>query len=470
MSLAAAVRAFQANPAGLRQAPLPPAPAVAKAARELAARPRFDAMAEMEELDRAALLGRLLQVKAQGGWSSLGPRELRLAPRVFWDQLPTGGVLGEDTALLTRYLEQVDRGRGRAALRALAREYLRRFDPGLAGKAVIGRALLARRSALATPWNEAGIAARLFDPEDGGRMLGLELFDDPRSPLEALDRYGLGGPRSGAGIVAGAFAAALGALRERLERSSDAVALERVLAWSTGEDGKLRYARHRTDLAEALLLPWTGQDPDDALRKRIEGFLLERFQDPRLSHKVWQGVDDGAKAVLLRWLAKASLEAFLRVFDKHAKPHQWPYRRAFWTAYADRGHVKNAQVVFARTLAAEARELARRTKDAALGHFAQLRQPPQPDHAVLLLEIGDLVVADWSHDGTLRIWRRHDPAAPRLDRGEYGPDELRRSPKTKSPSDYFETRHWPQGSWQQNAHGFIAKHTKIWLDFDEYMP
>lgn len=471
MSLADAVRAFQTNPAGLRPPPLPPTPAVAKAARALAKQPRFDAMAEVEEIDRAALLARLLDAKARGGWSGLTSKDLRLAPRVFWDRLPDGGTLAGDAAWLAAYLEQVDQARGRSALRALAREYLRRFEPGFPGAAAVARALLLRRAALVPPWSEAGVAARLFDPDSGGRALGRALLDDPEGPLPALDRHGLGGPWSGAGIAAAAFAAALTVAGERLARSADGTALlDRVLPWATAGGGKLRHPRRAAALAEALLLPWVDREPEPALRQRVEGFLLEHLRDPRLFHQVWQGVDEAAKAVILRWLAKASIEAFLRVFDKHAKSHQWRYRRAFWTAYTDRGYVRNARVVFARALAAEAQELARQTKDTALGHFARLRQPPKPDHAVLLLEIGDLVVADWSHDGPLRIWCRRDPAAPRLDRGEYGPEDLRHSPKLKSPDDYFETRHWPQGSWQQNTHDFIARHTRIHLSFDDYMP
>lgn len=470
MTLIDAVATFHANPASLRPAPLPPTPAVAKAARELATRARFDSLAEIEEFDRDALLAKLHQARASGDWSPISRRDLRFAPRVLWLKPSDMDALAGDTAFLRRYLEAVDRAESRSALRALAREYLRRFEPGLAGKVMIGQALLLRRPALNKPWDEAECAKRLFDAGDGGRLLGQLALDDPEGTLKVLDRHGLGGARSNAGIAASAFQAALETLRTRLERSPDQALLERILGWAVAEDGKLRYARQRQALADALLLPWVAHDPDPAMRKRIEGFLLDHFQDPRLFHNVWQGVHDEARAVILHWLAKASLETFLRVFDRHAEDHQWRYRRAFWTAYADRGYVRNAQVVFAPPIAKEAQQLARQTKDPSLGHFALLRPAPLSNHAVLLLEIGDLVVADWSHNGKLRIWRRQDPVAPHLDRREYQPDELRRLPKRTAMDDFLEVTHWPQGSWQQQAHDFIARHTRIRLHTRDFMP
>jgi hypothetical protein len=465
MTLAAVLAAFRANPATLRQAPLPRTPAVAKAARRLAE--RIERIAEVEKVDHAALLAKLRRFDAAGDWSSLTPRDLRHAPRVLWN---AERKLNVEVEFLQRYVEAIDRHGGRLPLRALAREYLRRFRPDLEGKTILGRALLARCRSLSKPWSDPACAARLFDPGDDGRSLGRLALEHPDGPIRVLEEHGLGGAKLGAGIVAAAFAAALDLVQARLERNPDLATLDRIIGWAVGEDGKLRYAGNQGKLAEALLLPWVAHDPDDEIRRLIEDFLLTHLQDPRLFSKVWQGVHDDARGVFTRWLAKASLETFLRVFDRHAKPHQWRYRRAFWTAYADRGYVRNAQVVFAPSIAGEARELARQTKDARLGRFAWLYPAPQSDHAVLLLEIGDLVVADWSHDGTLRIWQRRDEAAPHLNRGEYNPEELRRRPKLRGGDDYFETRHWPQGPWQQKAHDFIARHTRIRLLTSDFMP
>jgi EH_Signature domain len=84
------------------------------------------------------------------------------------------------------------------------------------------------------------------------------------------------------------------------------------------------------------------------------------------------------------------------------------------------------------------------------------------DQAVLLLRIGDLTIADWSHDGKLRIWRR-GTAAPELNLKSYSAPDLRLD------SD-FELVHLPPDGWQQRTEAYIRRHTGIEISETEYMP
>jgi hypothetical protein len=464
MSLDEEVLRFRQSPA-MRQQPLPPRSATAKAARHLAR--RLTRTALVDRTDYEALLARLRRVQETGDWHGLEVKDLRHAPRVLWDAPP----LAADPAFLESFLAAVGGQRGRLAKRALAREYLRRFAPDLPGLEPIGRLLRQCRQDLPRPWSEAGCAGRLFSTGDGARGLGLALLDG-REPVEAiLEAHGLDGELTGSGIKATAFAFALQMLEQRLRKAHDPALIERVMGWAQTPEGQLRYTKLRPRLAEALLRPWIEADPfDAALRRSIEVFLLRHLKDPRLHRDGWLGVDPDAQAVMLRWLARASLETFLRVFDRHAVSHQWEKRRRFWLAYANGGHVANAHVVFAPALAAEAREMARRTRDATLAHFAELDGGGfQPNHAVLLLEIGRLVIADWSHNGALRIWQRGDRSAPRLDRRRYGADELRREPLDGHGRTFLSLRHDPSGHWRQTAHDFISRHTSIRLLSRDYL-
>jgi hypothetical protein len=99
-------------------------------------------------------------------------------------------------------------------------------------------------------------------------------------------------------------------------------------------------------------------------------------------------------------------------------------------------------------------------------NFGTLRGANQ-DHAVLLLKIGGLTVADWNFDGTCRIWETGDPRAPALyghgERSPYFAPDLRSECR-------FSTRHHPQNTWQATVARHIGQHTNIWISSQAYMP
>src|SRR5262245_51157491 len=158
---------------------------------------------------------------------------------------------------------------------------------------------------------------------------------------------------------------------------------------------------------------------------------------------------------MIRWLAQATLEQFLKVVDRVAPGHQWDYRRAFWNAYIERGFVGNAWVAFGREGAQVARQLANKTSDNLMSRFATLAGA-SADQAVLLLSIGDLVIADWSHNGRLRVWQRGNTTVPEFSLKSYAAAQLR------ADSD-FDAVHLPPDGWQARTEAYIRKHTGIRL-------
>ena len=89
-----------------------------------------------------------------------------------------------------------------------------------------------------------------------------------------------------------------------------------------------------------------------------------------------------------------------------------------------------------------ARQTARETGDKTFLAFGtQLDKSHQ--HAALLVEIGDLLVVDWSHSAKYNVWRRGDPNRPVLFEKHYGYGKLYSGPIQEShvsPSTY---------SWQK---------------------
>jgi hypothetical protein len=131
-------------------------------------------------------------------------------------------------------------------------------------------------------------------------------------------------------------------------------------------------------------------------------------------------------------------------------------------AYIKKGFVGNAWVAFGTHGAQVARQLADDTDDTLMRRFATLRGAGT-DQAVLLLKIGDLVIADWSHNGRLRIWRRGNAAVPEFSLKSYLAAKLR------AGSD-FDAVHLPPDGWQARTEAYIRKHTNVRLTESEYMP
>ena len=154
------------------------------------------------------------------------------------------------------------------------------------------------------------------------------------------------------------------------------------------------FSAQRANLANALLLPFSQRDPSEDIHRRVQNYLLEILGDPRIDKAAWIGTDEAAIDVMIRWLAQATLEQFLKVVDRVAARQQWDYRRSFWGAYIERRVVTNSWVAFGSEGAQVARQLAKGTTDKMLLRFATL-DGAGANQAVLLLQIGELVVADW---------------------------------------------------------------------------
>jgi hypothetical protein len=150
---------------------------------------------------------------------------------------------------------------------------------------------------------------------------------------QELESAGLGGSLLSSGLSSTAFLNALLLVERRLSSGTGSEDVDRVIAWAMSEEGGIRYSAHRGAIANALLSPWANGDPEPTIKGVIQRFLLECLGDPRIDRGAWLAARETAREVIVRWLAQATLEQFLKVVDHVAERHQWDYRRAFWSAY-----------------------------------------------------------------------------------------------------------------------------------------
>jgi hypothetical protein len=423
---------------------------------------KYDQIGPTSKIDYEGLISELRSLYLTGRLRSLHPRQIRLAASCLFEGKT---ALADDGEFLDQFLNVVQAINSRITLKRLIHTYCLHFDAGNPGIRRVGdfirETLTFNASPVNSNWQNKFSQHNIFDASTAPDRLAELCISSP-NPRTVLEQIGLKGQLLVSGLSAAVFERALTLLRRSLEIHPQLEDVDRILTWVHAGNGSIYYSAYRGALANALLLPWSGRTPDDSIRQKTQTFLLDNFSDPRIDIGPWVGVDPVARDVMIRWLAEATLEQFLKVVDRVAERQQWNYRRAFWTAYIQRRVVSNSWVAFGTAGAQFARRLADDSADTLMRHFATLGGAGA-DQAVLLLHIGDLIIADWSHNGRLRIWRRRNPAAPQFNLHSYVASDLR------TGSD-FDTVHLPPDGWQSKAEAYIRRHTGIRLDSTDYMP
>ncbi len=448
-----------------------PPPPLAREPRMLKAREHVERKLEAlyanpPGLDIEELHSRLNAAVVSNIWDNIADREWRYVPLCLTIGSPS---LLENQKFMNFYLARLSQDPSRLALRHLIRIYLQEFNPEVFGISAIA-VFLAGRTDLEAEWAQRHREIDLFSVGKAPvRLAEMALSAD--SPVGFLSNVGFELSYESARLAGHAFINALLWLEQTLRRAPSTGPILKVMKWAMKEDRQFRYPsvpRIGTKLAETLLLPWEAHDPPEDVKYLIERFMLDNYGDLRVNRSKWIGVREEAQAVMRRWLTKMSLDWFLTVVDETTtKPevkHMWPARRKFWNAYQRRGYMQEAWVIFGRVGTDHATKVARRKpEDRALTRsFGRLQGGGiATEHAVLLMRVGDLTIADWNFNGKCHIWLAGNSKAPKLYRQEYDRFELTNN------SNFQQVHH--TGAWQSSIYDFILKYTGASMPRPDYM-
>ena len=387
--------------------------------------------------------------------------------KVAWCLWLEDRPLAHDQKVFDAYIGWLRHANRRSAYSSLISAYLREFDANDPSILRVAEELSDAVRRFDWHWQELHRSYRLFDPQEAPGRIATEVLAGDEAPSSILERVGLVGNVVTSGLGLAAFAEAL----QRFE--SDIAAsqakdkfLSRLLKWATVDEG-FSFPSIRGSVADSLLKPWKADSsvPTRKIQTRTRDFMLRHFRDPRLHSGLWNDVDESALAVMLRWLAKASLEQFLQIVDDIASPElklQWPYRRAFWEAYHRVGAIEEAWVAFADRGAQHARTAFEGNLD-----FGRLnRQGVQQTHAVLILKLANLTIAEWNENGKCHIWLPRNRTKPIL----YSPQYVRTELAEDSDNGGVIHAGSINGRWQQKVERFIRDKTGIRLSRTDYMP
>jgi hypothetical protein len=439
-------------------------PRIAAVVKELAERMGEVARSPLAELDADALRAAFQAAIRSGRWDMLSDRQWRQIPWIAFDEPEP---LANQPAFLDVLLTRFGVRKRRAECKTLATVYLKDFSPENNSIARLAKQISDCVDLWDWPWRDRHRRFALFDPQQGPKKVADFVLASDLMPSILLESVGLVGMLADSGFAGSTYICGVGEVGRQLFSAAPRQGLvARLLAWSS-VDGKLVYPQHRGPLADALLRPWVGgRSPSDDLRTEIVRFILAHFKDPRTMPGNWVLVSEDARSVMRRWLTHAALEQFVEVIDHFAVEHMWRYRRAFWMAYFEKGVIADAKVLFGPN----AKNYARAHFEAGQSFGSLDRGGIDADHSVLLLRIGNLTIADWSHNGKCHIWLEGNRRAPALwpnpPKLAYSRDELRSGSNNNGVSHMVSET----GNWQSKIAEYIYQNTNIRLTARDYMP
>ncbi|MEQ8405778.1 MAG: EH signature domain-containing protein [Oceanicaulis sp.] len=435
--------------------------------------------ARVDGVDGAALedptgfVGRLIDVwERERDFSTLKRREVRAAARHVFSHDAQGRRIADDAKRLTGLLAHPGATGSAQAIKNFATAFLAGFDNSrLEAMEILANHINSAAAERRLETVDAWIGAGLIDARKGAQKLTARVLAGGGAVAGAFEALRIPEMIRGEGLSRAAYGHACAYVRAHGAESS--LLIDTLIDWATqsgdADEGRIqaRFPDKVGETVNALLLPWRSGAPDKDVERKVRNFVIAAVGDPRFagSSAQWADVDEAARQVLTGWLTRASVVQFFDIVSQTMRmpdeKRMWRYRRKFWSAYLP--HITNAWVAFGAQGEHLARETARRTEDNSFKQFGRLHGSSQSTHAVLIITIGDLVIAEWSHSGMCRMWPRGHARAPKLYDPNYQAFALRWG-------EWWEERHHGNETygWQRKFADKIRLETGVSVSAAEY--
>ena len=406
--------------------------------------------------------------------SRIEPRDLRRLPWILY--YPPGqkrtAWLGAEPRILEAYGRWVSDGHRTRSVLALLHEFLSVYPTDLATfdalRQLLQDAVEGGHSAPPSfqKWRKRCMHWELLRKR-GDRSFVENLVSASDAVDDILDQAGLEAGLARCGFLKSGLRTYLPRAETLLNQNRlDAARLGRLLTLLECE-GNLRFDdwAMRSEVATALLRPFVERPPESTTKERLQPFFLRHFRDPRLGsgkHK-WSRVPDEIRRVVIRWLVERALEQFFLLVKETALDRHWRYREAFWRAFHREGLIDDIWFVLGRRAKVSLRKMNEKNDETETS--ADLRGA-QGDQSVLLLRMPGVTIAEWSHNGSCRMWLDGNRNTPKMYQGKvYLGDDLRRG------SDFWQRHVGSEyGRWQDEIARWLRDNTGVEIDRAAYFP
>tara|TARA_R110001583_G_scaffold178457_5_gene334366 strand:- start:59689 stop:61089 length:1401 start_codon:yes stop_codon:yes gene_type:complete len=227
-------------------------------------------------------------------------------------------------------------------------------------------------------------------------------------------------------------------------------------------DEKLRYPEFRIEIANSILTSLHNIQIQPTVKDDLKTFFLTHYGDPRVELTGWHGVSEEARRVFQSWLVEKTMEDFFGLLSHVAETQSdsdrhWRYRKRFWNAYLKKGYIEEAWVALGPRAYEQAPNYIK-----GRNNYATL-SGGDAKHSVLIMRIGELIVTEWSHSGSYRVWHS-EQLAPVFYKKHYNRDDVIAS------SDHTGSHHGnEQGGWQERLSSHIRDYTSLKVSAKDYM-
>lgn len=379
--------------------------------------------------------------------------------------------LGAQPGIVREYAEWLTNGQRAGSVRELLRQFLGVYPVGLRTFDDLRQLLRKTVEGNSSPppplkkWQQRCLDFGFLE-KDGNLSFVNKLVSGRDSVDDILSQAGLEEGLERCGFLKSGVRKFLPNVSTRLTRDGiDDTQLARMLTLLECE-GKLRFEEKsvRVELASALLGPLIDTPPPADKKDQLQSFFQRHFGDPRLpsGRDRWYGVGEEVRHVVIRWLVERALEQFFLLVKETALDRHWRYREAFWRAFHLQGMIDDIWFV----LGPHAKDFLRKTneKNDETETSADLRGA-QGDQSVLLLRMPGVTIAEWSHNGSCRIWLDDNRDKPRLYESRYYRRDL------MSGADFEQAHHGSdRGGWQDMIARWLRDNIGASIGRGEYMP
>ncbi len=352
--------------------------------------------------------------------AELGGRKIRKIANLMFGADAAAERLRQDREFIREYLKMIEQQDSRTIWRALIISYLTNYKPESKPIAMIAKCLSENRTLLPNGWPKVIDEVNLFDVRQAPQHVADFIFSRDDKIASLLDGIALD-DRS-AGMMEYVRRQIAEKIRDEVIKrgQSKFENMSRFHKWITNESNKIGDAFREASMI-GLIGPMVKGESHSLMSKKSEKLLLETYGDPRIPEERvgWPGPEEYIR-MFIRRLNSGILERFLRIIQRTVHESSavgmWTAREEFWRAkYLDK--IDDALIICGRA----ARELLEQERmmdpDDYDLPYSRL-QGGEREQSVLLMKIGDMTVAEWSHNGSCRIWKKGNRSAPEFTRDE----------------------------------------------------
>lgn len=227
-------------------------------------------------------------------------------------------------------------------------------------------------------------------------------------------------------------------------------------------EDKLRYPEFRIEIADAILTSLHNIQIQAGVKDALKAFFLTHYGDPRVELTGWHGVSEEARRVFQSWLVEKTMEDFFNLLSHVAdtqsdSDRHWRYRKRFWNAYLKKGYIEEAWFALGHRAYAQAPNFIKGR------HNYSSLSGGDSRHSVLIMKIGDLILTEWSHSGSYRVWNSAQ-YAPAFYEKHYNREDV------IANCDHTGAHHGNEtGGWQERLSTHIQDLTGLKVTAKDYM-